>query len=108
MSTQQYNNTYCQPQYFTEDYYSSVPSSSLPQPPALPPLPQPVTGPTFLSEPFHFYQLNHVPVFLPPTDCQETTFTSPSWGPLPMFDVNQPPPSFPPAAGVTSLLFSIK
>jgi len=105
MSTQQYNNTYCQPQYFTEDYYSSVPSSSLPQPPALPLPPQPVTGPTFLSEPFHFNQLNHVPVFLPPSDCQETTFTSPSWGPLPMFDVTQPPPSFPPAAGVTSSPF---
>jgi hypothetical protein len=105
MSTQQYNNTYSQPQYFTEDYYSSVPSSSLPQPPALPLPPQPVTGPTFLSEPFHFNQLNHVPVFLPPTDCQETPFTSPSWGPLPMFDVNQPPPSFPPAGGVTSSSF---
>jgi hypothetical protein len=100
MSTQQYNNTYCQPQYFTEDYYSSVPSLSLPQPPALPLPPQPVTGPTFLSEPFHFNQLNHVPVFLPPSDCQET-----SWGPLPMFDVTQPPPSFPPAAGVTSSPF---
>ena len=107
MSTQQYNNTYCQPQYFTEDYYSSVPSSSLSQPPALPlPPQQSVTGSTFLSEPFYSNQLNHVPVFLPPSDCQETTtFTSPSWGPLPMFDVNQPPPSFPPAAGVTSSSF---
>ena len=111
MSTQQYNNTYCQPQYFTEDYYSSVPSSSLPQQPPQAPLPLPqqqqVIGPTFPSEPFHFNQLNHVPVFLPPpTDCQETTFTtSPSWGPLPMFDVNQPPPSFSPAAGVASSSF---
>jgi hypothetical protein len=110
MSTQQYNNTYCQPQYFTEDYYSSVPSSSLPLPPQAPlPLPQQqqVIGPTFPSEPFHYNQLNHVPVFLPPPiDCQETTFTtSPSWGPLPMFDVNQPPPSFSPAAGVASSSF---
>ena len=111
MSTQQYNNTYCQPQYFTEDYYSSVPSSSLPQQPPQAPLPLPqqqqVIGPTFPSEPFHFNQLNHVPVFLPPPiDCQETTFTtSPSWGPLPMFDVNQPPPSFSPAAGVASSSF---
>ena len=102
MSTQQYNNTYCQPQYFTEDYYSSVPSSSLPLPQQ-----QQVIGPTFPSEPFHYNQLNHVPVFLPPPiDCQETTFTtSPSWGPLPMFDVNQPPPSFSPAAGVASSSF---
>jgi hypothetical protein len=111
MSTQQYNNTYCQPQYFTEDYYSSVPSSSLPQQPPQAPLPLPqqqqVIGPTFPSEPFHYNQLNHVPVFLPPPiDCQETTFTtSPSWGPLPMFDVNQPPPSFSPAAGVASSSF---
>lgn len=111
MSTQQYNNTYCQPQYFTEDYYSSVPSSSLPQQPPQAPLPLPqqqqVIGPTFPSEPFHFNQLNHVPVFLPPpTDCQETTFTtSPSWGPLPIFNVNQPPPSFSPAAGVASSSF---
>jgi hypothetical protein len=111
MSTQQYNNTYCQPQYFTEDYYSSVPASSLPQQPPQAPLPLPqqqqVIGPTFPSEPFHYNQLNHVPVFLPPPiDCQETTFTtSPSWGPLPMFDVNQPPPSFSPAAGVASSSF---
>ena len=111
MSTQQYNNTYCQPQYFTEDYYSSVPSLSLPQQPPQAPLPLPqqqqVIGPTFPSEPFHFNQLNQVPVFLPPpTDCQETTFTtSPSWGPLPMFNVNQPPPSFSPAAGVASSSF---
>jgi hypothetical protein len=91
-----------------------VPSSSLPLPPQAPlPLPQQqqVIGPTFPSEPFHYNQLNHVPVFLPPPiDCQETTFTtSPSWGPLPMFDVNQPPPSFSPAAGVaSSFFFSIK